>query len=444
MAIDDFVYSSYMAALPHLKSKLDEEVRKPELGRLLLDLLGRPDEGIPTILVTGSKGKGSTARMISFLLEEMGYRVGLFTSPHLLQFRERIRINGEPIPEEDFRLLGEQVVEKMKEINVDPQAGEYIGPIAISLALAFLYFRQEGVEVAVLEAGRGGLMDETNRVEHQAAVITPLFEEHLDRFGPTLSDVVRHKLGIVRDGVERVYIGRQGEKAEGLISAWRASHGKDSGEMPLWYEYGRDFAAERSRVTLEGTEVTLRLGEEILPLVRLPLIGDYQGENLALALKVVAHWTGKSGHEIIAGVDFSRFHWPGRGEVFRLRPLVILDGGIHRSSAESLLRFIEGLPYSRLHLLLSIPKDKDLKGVLQVWGRQADLIITTEATNPSLSFDLPYEEYLREVGLRGRHIPDPTEAYRSAKEGLDEEGILILMGTQSFVADMLRIPKALR
>ncbi|CCQ94173.1 putative FolC bifunctional protein [[Clostridium] ultunense Esp] len=439
MSEEDFIYASYMAALPHLRSKRDEEVRKPEFARILLDKLGSPDRGIPVILVTGSKGKGSVSRMIAFLLESMGFRVGLFTSPHLLDFRERIRVNGLPIPKDAFHRHGERVKEELEKIPVRPLQGEYIGPIAVSLALAFLHFQEEKVEVAVLEAGRGGLMDETNQVLHQVAVITPLFEEHLDQLGPTLADVVRHKLGIIREGVERVYIGRQGEEALKEIKNWKEKRGISPPSLIHWREYGRDFSLEKVNVTLAGTEATVRLGEERLPPILLPLLGEYQGENLALALRVVKDWTGEKGKRIVEKSDFGRFRWPGRGEILGRNPLIILDGGIHRSSAASLSRLVASLPHSRLHVLLSLPKDKDVEGVLQVWAETADLIVTTETTNPSLSYEAPYEELLQKAGGRGGHLPDPQRALVKTIEGLDGNGILVLMGTQSFVADMLRL-----
>lgn len=157
--VEDMIYSSYLRAINNITQTLDEEVRKPELTRVLLDAVGSPDRNQKYILVTGSKGKGSTSRFISSLLSHLGYKVGLFTSPHLVDFNERIRVNGQAIATEDFVRLGNVIRGGFHQIEEQLAADEYQGPVGVALAIAALYFKEKGTDINVIECGRGeGLM----------------------------------------------------------------------------------------------------------------------------------------------------------------------------------------------------------------------------------------------------------------------------------------------
>lgn len=435
MNAEDFIYSSYMKALPHMRKDYDDKTRNPAYSKMILDGLGHPEEGIPMILVTGSKGKGSVTRMIAFLLEQMGYRVGHFSSPHLLEFTERIRVNGRAISDAEFTRWTEKVKEVVDEINVNEEAGEYISPIAISQAVALLHFKEQRVDVGVIEAGRGGRFDDTNNLPHQAAVITPLMEEHLDKLGPTLKEIVWHKLGIIRQGVERVYIGKQ------RPDVWRLIEEQWENEFKSFavQKYGEHFEAVQIDTTLQGTRTELRIGSSVLSGLTIPLLGNFQAENLALAFAVVNDWTNGMAGQIDWEDILPNLRWPGRCEVIGHQPVVLLDGGIHRSSALEVRRLLEPLSYSRLHVVLGIPKDKDIEGVVSVWADKADRLITTETTNPYLDFNYNYKELLDRYTPCGEHIANPALAIEKAKAGLDQHGILLLMGTQSFVGDVKRI-----
>ncbi|MDY0324115.1 MAG: Mur ligase family protein, partial [Candidatus Carbobacillus sp.] len=260
MAIDDWMYASYMRAHPFITGKNDAKTRHPELTSLLLERLGRPDVGIPAVVITGSKGKGSVAALTFFVLRAAGYRVGLFTSPHLLNVRERIRVDGRAISEKDFVRLSNVVKKAASDVPEKPEAGRYLGPVGLALALAYLYFKEKAIDVAVIESGRGGRFDESSVIDHKVAVITSIFPEHLEALGPTLRDIVWHKTGIITPSVQTVIIGQQTEAVMTYIKAFRDA----DRAFPRWMIFGEDIKAEVLALDITGTKA--RLGRCYHPL----------------------------------------------------------------------------------------------------------------------------------------------------------------------------------
>lgn len=432
MNIEDIVYDSYVKAKPYVREKRDMYVRKPEFARFILQQLGLLEDPLPTILVTGSKGKGSVSRMIAFLLQQAGYKVGHFSSPHLLEFSERIRVNGKAISEEDLHRLGLSLQPIIANMPVQHELGEYIGPIAISQAIALRYFKEQNVDVAVMEAGRGGRFDDTNQIPHKMAVITPIMEEHLDQLGPSIQDVVWHKLGIVTNEVEKVFIARQREDVlpyvQELIHCQRSAL--------KTYFYDQHFTAHDIEVSLEGTKAWIESNEKKRS-ITLPLLGAFQAENFALAYTVANVWSAGKLHSL-QNMHIDQLRWPGRCEVLEQNPLVLLDGGVHRTSASDIRRLISQIPHDRLYVLLSIPKDKDMAGVVEVF-QNADALYTTTTTNPYLQYEMDYEPLFKKYHINGTHIQNVSQAFHTVRAQLRAGDIFLCMGTQSFVGDILRM-----
>lgn len=435
MNIEDFIYRSFGNARPYFTQQTDEHTRHPRFAKAILEQLGLLKKRVPTILVTGSKGKGSVSRMIAFLLERAGYRVGHFSSPHLLEFNERIRINGKAITDEDMVRLAKKIMPIVKRMEVQEHKGEYISPIALSQSMAILYFDEQQVDVAVIEAGRGGRFDDTNQIPHQVAVVTAILEEHLGQLGPTLQEVIWHKLGIITDEVERVYIGKQRDDVIPMVQQQlNARH-----NTVQVYHYNTDFAAHDVTLSLAGTAATITSHGQQSGHIVIPLLGAFQADNYALAYTVANDWS----HGAVAQGDWqqylSQLRWPGRGEIIGRQPLVLLDGGVHHTSATQVRDLVAQIPYSRLHVVLSIPKDKDVNGVIRVWSSLADAIYTTTTTNTYLCYDVDYSAILQQWTSNGAHVASVVDAIAAAKEGLDEQGIMLLMGTQSFLGDVKRL-----
>ncbi|GAA6730553.1 folylpolyglutamate synthase/dihydrofolate synthase family protein [Thermus brockianus] len=286
--------------------------------RALLARLGNPQEAYPVALVGGTNGKGTAARALAAILEEAGFRVGLYTSPHLVAFRERIALTGEPIPEARLLSLLEEV---------RPHA-EAVGAsfFEATTVLALLYFAQEGVGFSVLEVGLGGRLDATNAAEPTLALVTNIGHDHLEVLGPTLRDVAREKAGIFRQGVPALTAAR-GEGLEELKAQARALG------TPLWV-LGEDFHVGEVAPTPMGLAFTLALRGEGRRF-QAPLLGPYQAENLALAA-VGGRLLGAGWDAVERGL--ARTENPGRLERLSLGGKEVLLDGAHNPEGALALR----------------------------------------------------------------------------------------------------------
>ncbi|MFS8580060.1 MAG: bifunctional folylpolyglutamate synthase/dihydrofolate synthase, partial [Novibacillus thermophilus] len=277
--VEQWVYASYLRAKDRLTDTLDEKVRRPQLTRLLLDRLASPDRSDYNVVVAGSKGKGSTSVMLAEILRQHGWRVGLFTSPHLICFTERIRLNGDVISDGDFVRLARRVKEVADPIAERLAEHEYVSPVGLAAVMAALYFHEQGTDVNIWECGRGALFDDVNQVVHQEAVITPILSEHLTQLGPDWQEVVRHKLGVVTSTVRHVYIGKQDPQVEREIR--RRTGGWKELEI-VWA--GRDVCVSGVHTGMRGTAFTVQTERGRYEKLMVPLIGEFQADNAALAV----------------------------------------------------------------------------------------------------------------------------------------------------------------
>ena len=209
---EDYIYHSYMKVLSYLEQDQvyampDREKRSPDLLKAEFEKIGKIDPAL-NILVTGSKGKGSVAGMMADLFREAGFCVGLFTSPHVVDYRERIKVNGNMIPEEDFVRTCEKIRPAVDAVQASLSDGKsYISPIGISALLAFTYFHEQNTEINIFECGKGALHDDVTRISHSYSVLTTIFPEHLRELGPTLSHIITEKAGVVSLDSKVLYVG---------------------------------------------------------------------------------------------------------------------------------------------------------------------------------------------------------------------------------------------
>uniref|UniRef100_A0A7C2FTD8 tetrahydrofolate synthase n=1 Tax=Thermus islandicus TaxID=540988 RepID=A0A7C2FTD8_9DEIN len=340
----------------------------PGLERIrgLLARLGNPEAAYPVALIGGTNGKGSTARALAAVLEETGLKVGLYTSPHLVAFSERIQVQGKPIPEGTLLALLEEV---------RPHA-EALGAsfFEIATALALLHFAREGVEFAVLEVGMGGRLDATNAAEPALSVVTNIGHDHLEVLGPTLRDVAREKAGIFRRGVPAL----TAAKGEGLAALKAEARAR---ETPLWV-LGEDFQVEGVEALAAGLAFTLRL-ERTGEALRLTtsLLGPHQAENLALAA-LAGRLLGASWEAVERGL--LRAENPGRLQrLFYGGKELILDGAHNPEGALALreaLRFHGLLPAA---LVLAFSRDKDHAAMAEALRGLGPVVLTRYASSRS-------------------------------------------------------------
>jgi dihydrofolate synthase/folylpolyglutamate synthase len=361
---------SHLEALQFLYN-LQQHGIQPGLERIrsMMDRLQSPHRSFPSVLIAGTNGKGSTAAMIARGLKEAGYRVGLYTSPHLVDFRERIRIDDAMIPEAELAALTGEI-RSLLGAPLTPTFFEF------TTALAFLYFARRNAEAVVAEVGLGGRFDATNILTPRVSVITPVDFDHEAYLGSTLSEIAGEKAGIIKPGVP-VVAGRQSSEAGGAIERRARSVG-----APL-LSLGRDFTAE-------GADPSSFLfhGPASSRPTRLscPLRGRHQVDNAALAFAVLEA-LDRAGLKVptdarVRGIRNVR--WEGRLEVVSESPRILLDGAHNPAGAAALAEYLRGLPERRgkTVLVLGMMRDKKIGQILDRLLPQADEAIFTRPDLP--------------------------------------------------------------
>jgi dihydrofolate synthase / folylpolyglutamate synthase len=339
----------------------------------LLQMLDFPDTRYPTVHVAGSKGKGSTAAMIDSVLRTAGYRVGLYTTPHLHTFRERIQINGEPISESQFAKLTAELIPLNEALAQEhPDWGEATA-FEVSTALAFLAFARAPVDVGVIEVGLGGRLDATNVIRPLVSVISSISLDHTSILGDTLSEIATEKGGIIKSGRPVISAIQQPEAATTLQQI------ADERGCSLTLG-GRDWHSSGSTRNFSVTSPHGTLAE-----IRCGLAGQHQVQNAGLAVATIFELIER-GFQIpeqsirdgIASVT-----WPGRFEIASQNPLVIVDGAHNVDSCERLVEALtEEYPDHRISLVLGIARDKDVTGMIKTLAPTARTIIATASRSP--------------------------------------------------------------
>ncbi len=336
----------------------------------LLELMGQPQSNFRVVHVAGTNGKGSTSAFIASILTEAGYLTGLYTSPHLERFTERIRVSGQEISRQEVGQITEYV---KKHVDTMLEQG-YPHPTEFEIitAIGFEYFKRKQVKYAVIEVGMGGRLDATNVVKPVLTVITPVSMDHTNVLGHDLKSIAREKAGIIKKGV-RVLLGCQQEDAKEAIRG--VSTGKGA---PL--SYIGDGQIRNFVPWADGQAFDLVWQGREYKSVRISLLGRHQADNAALALAAGLE-LGISESIIRKGLREAK--WPGRMEVIRHEPIVLIDGAHNVEGAEAL---VEGLkqffPGKRVLLIFGILRDKDVERVAEIMTVYADRVVTVPPTSP--------------------------------------------------------------
>ncbi len=412
--------------------KLRGQIRPPDdIGRTTeptrrlietLDLLAIPRD---YVVVTGSKGKGSTTVMTSKLLQALGYRVGMITSPHLVTWRERIRVNGQAIPLPDFLRLLNGLAPTIDAIEDTLDNATYFSPTGIFLATALGWFGEQGVEIAVLEVGRGGRFDDIALVPNALSLFSPITLEHTYWLGPGLDRIAWHKAGIIKPEGLALTV----PQTEAVIEQLQAEAELQRAALrviPPAQILGS--ADDGWRIAVEG------LGE-----MHLPLLGRYQAVNAALALaaaQAMRVQRGESAADDPEGLraGLARVQWPGRLQQLQADPAVFLDGAVTRELAQSVVESLRDRLTQPLVSIVAVPEDKDYAGVCEtVQPISERLIMTATERNPILTF--PGAEVASRYGAS--HQPTLDAALDEARAAAGSSGTILILGTQSIVADAI-------
>jgi len=434
-----WIYKSYVEARDLTSGLADRDARHPEWTRRILDALGAPDRKSYNVAVTGSKGKGSHAILLASMLQKLGLRVGLFTSPHLVDFLERFRINGEQISQENF-LTYVQRVQSVTD-NFRLPHGQYYGPVGLLAAIAVQWFADNDTDVNIFELGRGALHDDVNQVTHQGAVITPIFEEHLAQLGPTFLDVCREKGGVLTADTEWVVTSSQQPVMLNLLQVTAAQGATCRVILPT------PVTAQDARVSETG--VTLTVTDMPMPSQPDKPTVIHVGHNLAPFLDNVKRaWCAvaqimmriRPACHLPAEIHLENVWLPGRMDIIDRIPLTMLDGTVHRDGAVRVRTWMgarrQGTCTS-FGAVLCLPTDKDGAGVIDVLWDKLSFIVFCKASNPHLSFDESFATYARQKSVPTFVVSNLREALACAHKQLPEDAGLLLLGTQSFVGDVL-------
>ncbi|GAA1275593.1 folylpolyglutamate synthase/dihydrofolate synthase family protein [Sphaerisporangium rubeum] len=355
----------------------------PTLDRInqLMDLLGQPQRAYPVVHITGTNGKSSTARMVDTLLRERNLRVGRFTSPHLTSMRERITVDGKPLSEERFVQVYEDVLPYLE--LVDQRHGR-LSFFETLTAMAYAAFADAPVDVAVVEVGMGGTWDSTNVADGTVAVVTPISLDHTAYLGPDIDAIAREKAGIIKPGATAVLAQQPVEAAEVLLRRVAEVGATVARE-------GLEFGVLQRGGAMGGQMLRLQGLKGVYDEVFLPLYGDHQAGNAACALAAVEMLT--AGDEPLDADlvrnAFAQVSSPGRLEVVRRGPTVLVDAAHNPGAAESVVEAIdESFGFSRLIGVVAVMADKDVAGVLErLEPIMTEVVVTRNSSPRSMEVD---------------------------------------------------------
>ena len=438
----DFIYSFIDYSI---KRNLRNAADKFKLERVVqfMQLLDEPHKKYKIIHVAGTKGKGSVSAFCASSLQAAGYNVGLYTSPHMEEFTERIRVNGEEITRQEFV----QLVEKIKPL-VEQVPG--ITTFELTTALGFLYFAEKAVDVAVVEVGLGGRLDATNIVDPLISVITSISYDHTQILGNTLSKIAFEKGGIIKPGRPVVVAPQKDEAFKKLeeLSIERSA--------PL-IRVGKDFLFAADNHSLDGQNMFVWTPEEQslvndyiesggledwTPLrIKIPLLGYHQVVNAATAYAALMT-TNKLGLKINSEAivrGFAQTYWPGRFELLSRQPPVIIDSAHNRDSALKLRLAVDdyfpGLP---VILVFGASADKDISGMLSELLPRTSKVITTQSIHPRAIDAKELLELVHRHGCSAQAIDPIEEALKVALKEAGNEAVIIITGSL-FVAAAARV-----
>lgn len=380
-----------------------DETMRLDLFREGLAAIGNPQNSYRVAIVGGTKGKGSTSSILASLLQNQGYKVGFFSSPHLISVRERIRVDGEIIPQEKFADVIETLSSQLRYFDDPGQSRTFFETLT---AAGLLHFARERVDIAVLEVGLGGRLDATNVTDPAVSVITPISRDHLHVLGNTLELIAEEKAGIMRAGRPTVF-GRQ----KPIVRRYLMKRAEERGVEPVLY--GRDYQARFAGIDRAATRFHYRDSETRYDNLELSLLGRHQTWNAASAIAALRRLVPDATEEgIRAGCR--AVSWPGRGEFLEDYPPIFLDGAHNGDSAKVLAELVMQLFDRKVVLLFAGSRGKEFHLIFHHLLPLAREVIVTQSSHPRT---MAAEEVAQRLRRADRAIPMTVEAdWRKALE----------------------------
>ena len=460
---------NYEAALAYIETFIDYE-RSPDFSRqarfynldrisLLLKRLGNPHDRLQVIHIAGSKGKGSTAALVASVLTHAGYKTGLFTSPHLITPRERCRIDGVLISEDEIAFY----IEKLKPAIETVSASKFgrVSFFEIYTALAFSYFADKATDFAVIEVGLGGRLDATNVVKPIATVITPISLEHTTILGETYTEIAAEKAEIIKEGcplalapqhpeARAVFEKVANERNVSIVET--KTH--DAAPKPISCNVAQEHRGSTSQLVqnTDGIPIAqqfdVETDSESYSQLTIPLLGHHQFVNATTAIAAIECLKQK-GHTIPKNsiyAGFKNVQWHGRIQRIRSAPLVVLDGAHSPVSMEALcLTLRESFRYTRAIFIVSLMKDKDVKTIGDIVSKTADAVIATQVSeNPRVMTAEAIQDVWSGTCEKITMCPNPEKAIAGALASASPTDLICITGSLYLVGQALELFKSNR
>ncbi len=420
-------------------SRTGKAALKPDLANTLrlCEAIGNPHQKIKTVHIAGTNGKGSVSHALAAMLQQSGYKTGLYTSPHLIDFRERIRINGEMVSKEWVVQFVEQLKPVIKEVK--PSFFE------ITVVMAFAYFAEQEVDIAIIESGLGGRLDSTNVITPLLSIITNISYDHKDLLGDTLAQIASEKAGIIKEGVP-VVIGEQNAETERVFFEHSVhKHSVLHYAQSLWglVRVSHDNNYQYYKIINNATQEMLDL--------RTDLQGNFQQHNIKIALTAIELLRHQGfvisfSNALIALSKVKKLtELRGRWEILQRNPLIVCDVAHNIAGlTETLQQFQatkEHSEYGKMHIVVGFVRDKDIAEALAIFPKNAIYYFTNAQTPRALPAEM-LQSIAKMAGLNGTTFTNVNDAFSAAKRAMNHEDRLLVTGSFFVVGEVLQFLEA--
>jgi len=437
------IESRYNQALDFLYSQIDYSIIRnlrytPErfdLNRMIdfMRILGNPQNSFPSIHVAGSKGKGSICAMLTSILNENGMKTGFYSSPHMIDFTERIQIGNKQITKSDFV---EYTTEFKKIKSMVPE----ISTFELTTAMAFKYFFDKNVDLAVIEVGMGGRFDATNIINPIISVIASISIDHRKILGNTIAKIAREKAGIIKKDTPVVVAPLRKSAEQVILRIAKEKHARVYSVRDLYdYQYLK-FGLDGQYFSIHEKLSDIKVGKFFLP-----LIGNHQVINAVVAFSVInvlqKNGWGIQANAIEAG--FKNVDWPGRFEILQKEPLVIIDGAHNPDSFNKLVRTIKKyLSVKKIIFIFGVSEDKDVKNMLRIIYPVCQYLILTSSEHPRAIPSEDLAKIARKMHLKCSEEPHVEDSFKKALSLSNNDTAVVASGSLFIAAAIKEILKA--
>lgn len=394
----------------------------------ILNYLDNPQNSFKSVHIAGTNGKGSVSHSLASVFQEAGYKTGLYTSPHLRDFRERIRINGSMISEEEVVKFIDEHKKKLEELE--------LSFFEMTVAMAFDYFRKEKVDIAVIEVGMGGRLDSTNVIMPELSVITNISLDHVKFLGENERAIAAEKAGIIKKETA-VVIGETQEESKDVFIQKAEENNSEI------YFADKIIHCEKQDVYSIDYQIFNILKDNQLYLkdLKFPLLGNYQKKNLATiicSLDILRDKFKIEDTHIYEGLSnlVKSTGLMGRWQVLCRQPLVVADTGHNVAGINEIINQLSETKYSKLHFVLSVVNDKDIEGILQLLPKEAEYYFCKADIPRGLDAGILAEK-ANSCGLKGSVYNSVTEAYKSALGNAKDDDLVFVGGSNFTVAEVI-------